>query len=121
MDWNDFVYVKNLVDYDKPIEMEYFFGKEAKKMFLACKAIMRNSMFKYDGCTDEESRKNWELERDRQFNIAYGVAMRHGLYVEWLGNNSVCRLPDQFMVYKKGKYINGEYHKGKRLAVICVQ
>ena len=48
---------------------------------------------------EKESRGKWEQNRDRQFKIVYGIAKRHGLYLEWCGNGSVPE-GDRFLVYK---------------------
>lgn len=45
------------------------------------------------------SRKDWEAQRDKQFRIIYGIARRHGLYLEWHGPSC----GDQWTVYRHGK------------------
>lgn len=48
---------------------------------------------------EEQSRREWEEDRDRQFRIIYGIAKRHGCYISWHGNSSP-RCPDRFEVYR---------------------
>ena len=105
MDWRCFVYVENLVDHDQPLEMEKFFGSEAEKMFKACRTVMRDRLFLYEGCTDEASREAWRAARSKHLAKVYGIAKSHGVFVEWLGNDSVCRRPDQFLIRKKNKNV----------------
>ena len=51
------------------------------------------------------SRKEWEEKRDKQFRVIYGIARRHGLYLEWYGSGSVACYGDQWAIYKNGKRI----------------
>ena len=53
---------------------------------------------------EQHSRKEWEENHDKQFRIIYGIAKRHGLYLEWLGVGSPC-YGDQWIVYKNKKEI----------------
>lgn len=48
----------------------------------------------------QESHREWEAERDRQFRILYGIAKRHGVYLKWYGKGSVCCCPDMWEVRK---------------------
>ena len=48
---------------------------------------------------EQLSRKEWEANRDKQFRIIYGIARRHGLYLDWHGNNAPY-FPDRWDVYK---------------------
>lgn len=53
---------------------------------------------------EQESRKKWEENRDKQFRVVYGIAKRHGLYLEWCGNGSVPE-GDRFLVYQNHETI----------------
>lgn len=52
----------------------------------------------------ENSRREWEENRDRQFRIVYGIAKRHGLYLDWCGNGSVS-CGDRWIIIKDHKEI----------------
>lgn len=54
---------------------------------------------------EQLSRKVWEANRDKQFRIIYGIAKRHGLYLEWLGTGGSPSYGDQWIVYKNKKEI----------------
>lgn len=52
----------------------------------------------------EESQKRWKEENERLFKIVYGIARRHHIFLDWLGNaDPYC--PDEWEVYKKGKKV----------------
>lgn len=53
---------------------------------------------------EEQSRKEWEKRRDKQFRVIYGIARRHGLYLKWHGNSNPC-CGDQWDVYKNHEQI----------------
>ncbi|MCI8621014.1 MAG: hypothetical protein HFJ50_04535 [Clostridia bacterium] len=53
---------------------------------------------------EEESHKNWEMRRNKQFSIIYGIAKRHHLFVKWNGNGNP-RCGDQWEIYRKKKRI----------------
>lgn len=46
------------------------------------------------------SRREWELQRDNHFRVAYGIARRHGLYLKWGGNNKTVRGGEHWVVYR---------------------
>ena len=141
------VSVMNLLDYEIPIKLESFFGKDAEHISNACRKVMHDWLYPYDGCyyanhpkifelskilsipdgsnfiteykaflekwyeknpdekaKEEQSRKDWEERRDKQFRIIYGIARRHGLYLKWHGNSNPC-CGDQWEIYKKNKQI----------------
>ena len=54
---------------------------------------------------EQLSRKEWEENRDRQFRIIYGIARRHGLYLDWHGHSSGSCCGDQWTVYKHNNRI----------------
>ena len=78
------------------VDLAEIFGKDAKRLLRACKNAFENwlSEGKYD-------REEWEKNRDRQFRIIYGVARRHGAYVEWNGTES----PGQWTIHKHNEII----------------
>ena len=51
------------------------------------------------------SRKEWEEIRDKQFRIIYGIARRHGLYLEWHGTSSAACYGDRWTIYKHNECI----------------
>jgi hypothetical protein len=57
-----------------------------------------------EAAKEESSRKEWEMQRDKQFRIIYGIARRHHLHLHWHGNDS-SSCPDQWTIYKNGKSI----------------
>ena len=50
---------------------------------------------------EQLSRMEWESNRDRQFRIIYGIAQRHGLFLEWHGYGC----GDQWTIYRHHKPI----------------
>lgn len=54
---------------------------------------------------EQASRNEWEKKRDKQFRIIYGIARRHGLYLEWYGVNGVACCGDRWTIYKQKKCI----------------
>ena len=72
------------------------FGKDAKRLLRACNNAFENWLSE-GKCDCEE----WERNRDRQFRIIYGVARRHGAYVEWHGTES----PGQWTIHKHDEII----------------
>lgn len=51
-----------------------------------------------------ESHRQWEAERDRLFRVVYGIAKRHGVFLDWHGKGKTCCCPDQWEVYKSRKH-----------------
>ena len=139
--------VLNMVDFDKPINLESLFGKDAARLSKACYNALHNSLHPYNGCyranrpslfqmrndlvVPEEStliseykrflerwyaehpeeaekerlsRESWEMYRDKQFRIIYGIAKRHGFFLKWHGNGNPC-CPDQWDVYKEHQQV----------------
>ena len=54
---------------------------------------------------EQESRKAWEAERDKQHRIIFGIAKRHGIYLQWHGKSSAACCPDQWTIYRKHESI----------------
>ena len=48
---------------------------------------------------EDESKKLWESQRDHQFNVVFGIAARHHIYIKWCGKCNPS-LGDQFDIYK---------------------
>lgn len=76
-----------------PIEPEELFGKDTKRLSVACIEIMHNSF-------GHQKR----FSNEKLFKIVYGIARRHHLYLEWCGKGCACE-PDRWEIYKKGKRI----------------
>lgn len=139
--------VMNLLDYGMPIKLDSLFGKDAKHLSNACRMVMHNWLYPYEGCyranhpklselrktlsipdgsnfiteykaflakwyekhpdekaKEEQSLKEWEARRDKQFRIIYGIARRHGFYLKWHGNANPC-CGDQWEIYKEHERI----------------
>ena len=62
-----------------------------------------------EAAKEQLSRKEWENNRDKQFRIIYGIARRHGLYLDWNGTGKAACCGDQWTIYK--------HHE--RIARIC--
>ena len=140
-------------DNNNPYELKFFFGRDSKRMYRACKMVMNDWLYKYEGCYhanhpsrielkrtlrvpegstfkdkakkaidqwyDEHpgerekevaSKEAWTCENKRHFGIVYGIAKKHGLYMEWLGDGNPS-LGDQWIIHKKHK----------RVAILCIQ
>lgn len=54
---------------------------------------------------EQASRKVWETMLDKQFRIIYGIARRHGLYLDWHGKGKAACCPDQWTIYKHNEPI----------------
>lgn len=74
-------------------------------------AIYRTTLDAWESANPKEvakeqiSCKEWENNRDKQFCIIYGIARRHGVYVDWHGTGSVVCCGDQWTIYKHNKRI----------------
>ena len=54
---------------------------------------------------EKRSRQEWEAQRDKQFRIIYGIALRHNLYMHWHGKDGSACCGDQWSIYRHGKFI----------------
>lgn len=74
-------------------------------------AAYKAAMVAWESANPEEvakehlSRKEWEDNRDKQFRIIYGIARRHGLYLDWHGTSSAACCGDQWTIYKHNERI----------------
>ncbi|MCI8396766.1 MAG: hypothetical protein HFJ52_03705 [Clostridia bacterium] len=59
----EFVDVMNLIDYRMPIKLESLFGKDAKPFSDACRKVMHDWLYPYDGCYSANHPLASELRR----------------------------------------------------------
>ena len=107
------------------IDPTEIFGKDANRLLEACNRAFHNwlpngkyafvaAMTKlesadYEAVNEDFYCGKWEDYRDKQFRIIYGIARRHGLYLEWHGTSSAACYGDQWTIYKHNKRIGRIY------------
>ena len=83
----------------------------SKRESLSISKAYKKVMEEWEAANPEEvakeqiSRKAWEEMRDQQFCIIYGIARRHGLYLDWHGKGKADCCLDQWTICKKNEHI----------------